>query len=251
MSAGKENNKFINLSQLSATQLSQYNDAIAKAFPQVIGESQIIKAFWNRLEEYFPEFQLFLVSQDDDLIGFINTIPFQYTGSMKGLPESGWDWMFTKGISGFENNQPPNYLGGLQVIVRQKYQKLGYSKQILNYGKQVFKSAKLQKLLIPIRPTKKHGFPKMNMQDYMNLREENEIYDPWIRTHVKGGAEIIKVCENSMSIRGDIKFWERILNTKLVQSGEHHLSGALSPITIDLKNNRGEYIEPNVWIKYD
>ena len=225
--------KFINLKELNSLQYGQYKKAVSKAFPQIISESEIIQNYWGRLENYFPEFQLFLVSREGDLVGFINLIPFQFTNSLNELPEGGWDWMLTKGILDFENNELPNFLGGLQVIVRSEYQKLGYSKQILNHSKQVCKSLELQNLIIPIRPTQKHLFPKMSMEAYMNLKNRNEIYDPWIRTHLKSGAQIIKVCNKSMSVNGDIIFWERILNKKLVESGEYILTGALKPITID------------------
>lgn len=242
--------KFIKLKELNSLQYDQYQKAISKAFPPIIGESEIIKNYWSRLENYFPEFQLFLISREGDLIGFINSIPFQFTKPLNELPEEGWDWMLTKGILDFENNELPNFLGGLQIIVRSEYQNLGYSKEILNYSKQVCKSLKLQNLIIPIRPTQKHLFPKMSMEAYMNLKTKNKIYDPWIRTHLRSGAQIIKVCSKSMSVNGDICFWERVLNKRLVESGEYILARTLKPITIDIKNNIGEYKEPNIWIKY-
>ncbi len=244
-------NSYVNLNPLNASQLSQYKMAVSKAFPYILSESQTIKNYWERLENYFPKFQLYLISADGDLIGFMNTIPFQFKSPINELPENGWDWMLAKGISDFETDQLPNFLGGLQVIVRNEYQKLGYSRQILNYAKQIFQSLKLLNLLIPIRPTKKHNFPKMSMAAYLELKDQNEIYDPWIRTHLKGGAQIIKVCNSSMSIRGDIKFGESILDKNISESGEYLLKGVLKPISIDVKNDIGEYKEPNIWIKYD
>lgn len=242
--------KFLSLDKLSAIQKTQYHNAISKAFPQIISESQVIKRNWTKLENYFPEYQKLLISEDNQLIGFINTIPFQFNKPLSQLPATGWDWMFEKGITDFENNNTPNYLGGLQVIVRSKYQKLGYSQQILQHAKALFKCSNLLNLVIPIRPTKKHEYPKMSMAAYLQLKENNTMYDPWIRTHVRGGAKIIKVCEQSMTMTGDIGFWESILDTKIEVSGKYPLTGALSLISIDLEHNLGQYIEPNIWIKY-
>lgn len=242
---------FLNLKQLNTVQLDQYRKAVSKAFPRVINESPVIKKYWERLEAYFPEFQLFLIAPDGDLIGFMNTIPFQFEHPLDELPEDGWDWMFAKGIADFENKRTPNFLGGLQVIITAKYQKLGYSKRILSYAKTVVQSKQLQKIIIPIRPTKKHLFPTMPMNTYLKLKEQNETYDPWVRTHLKGGAEIIKVCEHSMSIRGNVSFWESMLGEKVAKSGAYFLKGALKPIDIDLQKDLGEYKEPNIWIKYD
>lgn len=243
--------QFVNLNELNTNQLRTYNQAIANAFPKIISESPIIKKYWQKLETLFPEYQHFLISSDNELVGFMNTIPFQFNEALEKLPEDGWDWMFKRGISGFENNKPANYLGGLQVIVRNEYQKLGYSKQIINYCKQFVASSKLSKFLIPIRPTQKHLYPKISMGEYIKIKNGNEIFDPWVRTHLKGGAEIIKICERSMTMKGNINFWERILDIKILKSGEYILDGALRPITIDLRNDYGEYIEPNIWIKYN
>ncbi len=243
-------NNFVKLKELNALQLRQYREAVKEGFPYLISKSLIIEKYWNRLENYFPEFQIYLISSFGDLIGFMNTIPFQFKGSLNTLPEDGWDWMFRKGISDFENKEPPNYLGGLQVIVRKEYQKLGYSKEILNYVKDTVNSSDLRKIVIPIRPTKKHFFPNMSMKAYLNLKEDEQPYDPWLRTHLVGGAEIIKVCNSSMSITGDIEFWKGILKEDILKSRDYLLEGALSPIKIDLEKGIGEYTEPNIWIKY-
>lgn len=244
-------NNFIALSALSPSQLVHYNDAISKAFPQIISESPVIKRNWSKLERYFPQHQQFLISAEDQLIGFINTVPFHFDKALSKLPDTGWDWMFEKGITDYENSVKPNYLGGLQVIVRQEFQKQGYSKRILNHAKTIFKTLGYDNLLIPIRPTKKHEFPAMAMTSYLNLKEKGEIFDPWIRTHVKGGAEVIKVCKQSMTMKGDVEFWEAMLQRKILQSGKHKLEGALELISIDFENDTGVYREPNVWIKYD
>lgn len=244
-------NKFVSFNSLTSSQLDQYHDAITKAFPQVISESPIIKKLWLHLENYFPEFQKFLIGPDEDLIGFINTVPFQFEGPLNDLPDEGWDWMLSKGISDYEEGIRPNLLGGLQVIVRKKYQRLGYSQKILSCCKKEVSASHISQLVIPIRPTKKHLFPKVSMTEYLSYKDEGKIFDPWIRTHVKGGAEIIKICECSMFVDGNIEFWERILGRKIYQGGDYLLDGALSPIKIDFQKNLGEYREPNVWIKYE
>ena len=202
------------------------------------------------METYFSEYQQFLISEDSDLIGFINTIPFQFNQPWSELPDTGWDWMLEKSILDYEVKLKPNYVGALQVVVRKKYQNQGYSKVILKQAKQILKDLGFEHLVIPIRPTLKHLHPNMSMDDYIDMKAEKKIYDPWIRTHIMGGAEIIKVCNWSMTVVGEIKLWEQIMGKILANSGEYILEGALTPITIDVENNRGEYIEPNIWIRY-
>jgi len=242
--------KFITLNALNDTQKNQYKDAINKAFPTIISQSPVILNNWSKLEAYFPEYQFFLISDNDDVIGFMNTVPFQFDQPHNQLPDRGWDWMFRKGINGYEYSVKANHLGGLQVIVRSSFQSLGFSKVILDHAKSILSTSNFKNLIIPIRPTKKHNFPTMTMSEYLNFKDNDKIYDPWIRTHLKSGAQIIKICENSMIMIGNIKFWEKMLNKKIHKSGSYTLSGALQLINIDIENDRGEYIEPNIWIKY-
>lgn len=242
---------FLSFDQLSPEQIEQYRQGVSEAFPDIILASPTSKKYWNRLESYFPQFQRFLLSDTSEIIAFINSIPFYYDQAHENLSDDGWDWMLAKGIHDYEDGIKANYLGGLQIIVRKEYLGMGFSREILRHAKQVFKKVSFQNLLIPIRPTKKFEHPDMSMDAYMQLKADQKVYDPWIRTHVKSGAEIIKICHNSMNIQGDIPFWEDILKQKISSSGNYLPHGALNPIRIDIDQNKGEYREPNIWLKYD
>ena len=241
---------FTTIDSINTTQLNQYKQAIIAAFPPIIGESPVIKQYWSKLESCFSQNQFILLSSEDEVIGLMNTVPFRFDEDLDSLPDQGWDWMLAKGISDYENKVQPNYLGGLQVIIRHKFQKLGYSKVILTHVKQYVQESSFYNLVIPIRPTKKHEYPEMPMSEYLYLKKDNLVYDPWVRTHLKSGAEIIKICNQSMTMHGDLQFWESMMNKKISKSGNYKLNGALSLVAIDVENNTGAYIEPNLWIKY-
>jgi hypothetical protein len=53
-----------------------------------------------------------------------------------------------------------------------------------------------------------------------------------------------------MTMQGNLKFWESMMNQKILKSGSYKLSGALDLVTIDVENDTGAYVEPNIWIKY-
>jgi len=46
------------------------------------------------------------------------------------------------------------------------------------------------------------------------------------------------------------KYWQRWTGMYFGQSNKYIIQGALNPVNIDLENNLGEYIEPNVWVLY-
>ncbi len=90
----------------------------------------------------------------------------------------------------------------------------------------------------------------MSMTDYIQYRENDKIYDPWIRTHMRGGAEMLNVCDRAMHVYGDLSFWEGITKHSISTSGQYLVEGALNPIDVDVSKDYGEYFEDNIWISY-
>jgi hypothetical protein len=169
---------------------------------------------------------------------------------MNELPDEGWDWMLKKGVTDYEKRIEPNTLGGLQIIVTKLNLGNGYSKTLISEAKRIVKEMGFEHFIIPIRPTFKNLYPNMAMREYIDLKEGGKIYDPWIRTHVKGGAEIINVCSKAMYIDGNVNFWEDLLKYKIEKSGAYIVAGALNPVNINIETNNGTYYEDNVWIFY-
>ncbi|MFD2561911.1 hypothetical protein [Aquimarina rubra] len=241
---------YLEFSDLDDHLLDQYRRAIRLAFPEIILHSEVIRNYWERLEKYFPYTQLFAVGENHNLIGFMNAIPIFWDQPLDELPDDGWDWLVKKGISDFENDIQPNSLGGLQIVVTKEFQGKGYSQLLIARGKQVKENLGFKNFIIPIRPILKHTYPDIKIEDYMNWTKDDKTFDPWIRTHIKSGAQILKVCENSMNVTGDINFWEGLLKQNINESGTYRVQGALNLVSINLDKNYGEYREENIWIGY-
>jgi len=205
---------------------------------------------WPKLEEYFPEYQVFLISGDGEVIGFANTIPFSWNNDLNDLPDRGWDLLIAKGITDFENKLRPDCLGGLQIGVNKKYQGQGISKILVNCAKNQFKNHKFKYFIIPIRPVLKYKYPLIPMEKYCKWQENDKPFDPWIRTHLHSGAEIIKLCNKSMELTGSISEWEKHSGLKIIESGEYIVDGLLKPVTMDIERDRGLYYDENIWICY-
>ena len=71
-----------------------------------------------------------------------------------------------------------------------------------------------------------------------------------MRVHWKEGAEIIKVPQRSMVIRGKVAEWEERTKMRFPESGRYVVPGALAPVSIDCELDEGMYVEPNVWMKH-
>jgi len=121
---------------------------------------------------------------------------------------------------------------------------------IINKTKQLVAECQFDHFVIPIRPTYKSRHPRISMKDYIQYRQHNKIYDPWIRTHLKGGAENLNVCDRAMHIYGDLGFWNELIDQPITKSGQYIVEGALNPVDIDVNKDYGEYYEDNIWISY-
>jgi hypothetical protein len=110
----------------------------------------------------------------------------------------------------------------------------------------------MKALIIPLRPSEKSNYPLTSLDDYIKWKNEDGLpFDAWLRVHVRAGARIIKVCQESKTIRGRRADWERWTGMKFPQSGEYIIPGALSPIRLNLEEDEGLYVEPNVWIVHE
>ena len=96
-----------------------------------------------------------------------------------------------------------------------------------------------------------NSFPMVSMKNYMKWEKSGYPFDPWLRIHVKGGGSIIKEANPSMIVKGIVAEWEDWTGMYFGDSGDYIVEGALNPVRIDLKNDSGEYIEPNVWVLHE
>ena len=106
-------------------------------------------------------------------------------------------------------------------------------------------------MVAPVRPSLKSKYPLIPMEEYIGWkREDGTPFDPWIRTHFKLGASIIKVAEKSMVIPAPIELWEEWTDMKFPSTGSYMIDDGLAPLYIDKSEKRGVYTEPNVWMRH-
>jgi len=104
-------------------------------------------------------------------------------------------------------------------------------------------------LVAPVRPILKSAYPLTPMERYIRWEQDDgKPFDPWVRTHWRLGASIVKVAPHSMSITGSITEWEKWTEMRFPESGPYIVPGALQPVQIDCENDIGTYVEPNVWM---
>jgi len=217
-------------------------------WPEFMQHDAIVEKHWASLYSDFLAFQSAAYSEDR-IAGVGNSVPIRFEDKINSLPNGGLDWAMEKAVDDRTHGRIPNMLVGVQILINPALRNTGLSYTFLDLMKQAAAAKGIKQVALPVRPTFKHLYPLIPMDEYMKwLNSKGEPFDPWIRVHLKAGGRLVSVCSESMTIRGSIADWQKWTGLTFQSSGIYNVEHALSPVKIDLDKNTGEYIEPNVWI---
>jgi GNAT superfamily N-acetyltransferase len=221
-----------------------------EVWPEFMLHDPVANELWHELLDRFPEYQLALYDhQDQRVAGMANSFALNWQDSLENLPEEGWDWAFQQAVDNHRKGATPTHHCAIQIVLRPGYRGQGLSTPMVEAVRSLTKSRGLKSLIIPLRPSEKSSYPLTSLADYITWKTEDGLpFDPWLRVHLRAGADIIKVCHRAKTIRGTRAEWERWTGLRLPQSGEYIIPGALNPIEVDIDRDQCTYVEPNVWI---
>jgi GNAT superfamily N-acetyltransferase len=209
-------------------------------WPEFMGHDPVVNAFWPRLYELFPDFQLWVVD-GRTTVGYACTVPVHWDG----VPEQrGLDWALSSGQS---SDATPLCAGGAGL--GPQYRGRGISAALLRRMAALATGHGLDSMIAPVRPTWKERYPLVPIERYVLWRREDGFhYDPWLRTHERVGAEILSPAPRSMTITGSREEWEEWTELQFPEDGEYVVPGALA--TVRFESGAGTYVEPNVWMRH-
>ncbi|MGH7305192.1 MAG: hypothetical protein ACRELZ_18055, partial [Candidatus Rokuibacteriota bacterium] len=113
----------------------------------------------------------------------------------------------------------------------------GHSARVIRAMRSIAARHGLRELIAPVCPTFKDRY-----------RADGAPIDPWLRLHWRLGARFLRVAPRSMVVTGTVAQWESWTAMSFPESGRYVVPGALAPVRIDRRRNRGRYVEPNVWM---
>ena len=106
-------------------------------------------------------------------------------------------------------------------------------------------------LFAPVRPSGKSAEPGSPIEEYAGRsRPDGLPADPWLRVHVRAGAEVVRVAPRSMTISGTLDDWRAWTGLPFDASGEVEVPGALVPVHCSVERGYAVYVEPNVWVHH-
>ncbi len=205
---------------------------------------------WGLLFDELTRYQLLFIGSDEKLMAVGHTAPITWDGTPDDLPDTLFD-ILARSQDGQTNQQQPNTICALAALVAKPYRGQGLSVEIIRQMISLAAETGCDYLIAPVRPTFKDRYPLVPMNEYVQWTAANgEVYDPWIRVHLRLGGEIISIANSTLKVTGTVSEWENWTGIAFPGSGQHIVPGALVPVEIDRVLDTGTYHDPNVWIKH-
>jgi GNAT superfamily N-acetyltransferase len=217
--------------------------------PAFLNEVDVLKRLFGRVVAEYPEF-LFYAWDDvrEEVVGVGHAIPAAWDGDAASLP-AGFDAVIEALFA--EEAATPTVLCALGITIAEEWRGRGLSRRMIERMAEIGGDHGLNTLIAPVRPTLKHRYPLTPMNRYVEWRRhDGSHFDPWLRTHERLGARIVKVAPRSTLTTGSVEEWEKWTEMTFPESGPYVVSGALVPIEIDCELCEGVYVEPNVWMAH-
>jgi GNAT superfamily N-acetyltransferase len=197
-----------------------------------------------------PDHQLLLLDGDGALCGVALSMPITWDGETTTLP-TGWDDGIRAGATLLESGGAGDTLFVLSITVSSTLVRRGLAAQLIAALKELAVRDGAHSVISPIRPVEKARYPLIPIDDYVEwTAPDGEPYDPWLRLHLRLGAEVVSLAHESMVVTGTVAEWEGWLGTRLPGSGDFVIDRGLVPLHVDRGADTGRYVEPNVWIRY-
>ena len=219
-------------------------------WPEFMFHDAVADRLWHRLEGTFGDYQTMWVDDDEHVVAVGNTVPLVWDNAVDHLP-IGWDDAFERAVNDYDAGCEPTVLCAIQATVDRSLQGQGLSRMVLRGMRHRAAQAGLAALIAPVRPMWKSRYPLTPLDRYIRWTQlDGSPFDPWLRTHWRLGAQIVKVADPSMMIESSVAEWEAWTAMQFPESGQYIVPGALNPVAIDVEADRGWYIEPNVWMRH-
>ena len=220
----------------------------AGIWPEFMYHDPLLERLFGRVIEECAEYQFYVWDDElEQVVGAGNAIPAAWDGDVATLPEGGVDAIVEARFA--EDAPEPTVLCALQIVIAPEVRAQGLSSRMIQRMAEIGRDHGFDKLIAPVRPNLKHRYPLVPTERYVTWRRDDGTHlDPWLRTHERLGAPLVKVASESMRVPGTVAQWEEWAEMAFPESGSYVVPGALVPVEIDRERDEGLYVEPNVWM---
>jgi len=219
-----------------------------RIWPGFLYHDPVLERLFGLVVSEDAEFQFYAWDDErEEVVGVGMAVPASWDGEAASLPDGGLDAVVEARFA--EGAPTPTVLCALQIVIAPECRGRGLSSRMIRRMGEIGRDHGLDTLIAPVRPTLKDRYPLAPMERYVRWRRVDGTHvDPWLRTHERLGAEIVKVAPNSMRAPGSVAEWEEWAQMTFPETGAYVVPGALVPVDVDRERDQGLYVEPNVWM---
>jgi GNAT superfamily N-acetyltransferase len=223
--------------------------AFRERWPEFIFHDPVAPKYMDRVGEYFGSYDIWFL-QDGHVAAGGWGVPIVWDGTPEDPPE-GYDATLVASVEGHEATRVPDTFSVMGAVVASAYDKQGLSRRVLEALVERAVAGGLPRVVAPVRPIWKDKYPQVSMADYATwTRDDGLSIDPWIRTHQRMGATIVRAAPNSLVIPGTVAEWEAWAQMPFPVSGAYAVPGALNLVEVDREGDRAVYREENLWMRH-
>jgi GNAT superfamily N-acetyltransferase len=227
----------------------ELDQLFADGWPGIVPADQEVKNFVERAREYFPALELALL-HDDILVASGWSVPIRWNGAQDDLPD-GYTDSLIRAVVDHESGVEPDTLVVMSLRLRPDMRGRGLTAELLIAMKELAEQQGLIRVITPVRPTLKAQYPLTPIGIFANWTQpDGAPLDQLMRTHWRLGARIIASAPESMTMTGTVAEWERWTKMAFPSSGRYVIPDGLSVLNIDVDQDRGIYVEPNIWMQH-
>jgi GNAT superfamily N-acetyltransferase len=222
-----------------------------EGWPEYNLHGDVISIRWVRLCDDLPEYQLFALSDEGEVVGESNAAPCWWDGVPAHLPD-GIDAALTDALDCLDTGRTVNTLCTLATLVTPAARGAGLSRLMLEAMSELARRHGFGHVVAPVRPSLKERYPLTPIERYATWRRpDGLLFDPWMRTHERLGAVVGPPLPYSLRITGSVAEWESWTGMVFPDPGRYVIPHGLAVVQIDRGRDLGRYWEPNVWMITD
>ena len=223
--------------------------AFRERWPEFIFHDPVPPQYMPRVHDYFPDYDVLVLAEGRVVAGGWG-VPFAWSGDPDDLPE-GYDAALARAVEDHEAGRPPSTFSFMAAAVHRDHDKRGLAEFVLGALTERAVAQGIRHVVAPIRPTWKHRYPLVDMAEYAAwTRPDGLSVDPWIRTHQRMGARILRPAPNSMVIPGTVAEWEEWAAMPFPASGRYVVPDALGLLEVGREADLAVYREENLWVQH-
>lgn len=223
--------------------------AFRERWPEFIFHDPIPRQYMPRVDALFGEYAIFVLDDGHVAAGGWG-VPFVWDGTADDLPE-GYRATLVASVEAHEAGRTANAFSFMAAAVATEKARKGLAVHVLEALIERAERGGLTRIVAPIRPTWKHKYPLVSMAEYAAwTRSDGLSIDPWIRTHQRMGATIIKPAPNSVVVPGTVTEWEAWAGMPFPVSGSYVVPDALNLVEVDRERDEAIYREDNLWVQH-